>query len=928
MTSPIAADALVCAPETIFDRASFDAFITDALATSDKTHRQSIIVDDLKARYAAGHDAVSEAFLKNPLAARQTVRSYAYLAEELIKAVVDTVATKFYPKVSPTASEHLAVLMVGGSGRREMAPYSDIDLLFLTPYKKTAWVENVVESSLYILWDLKLKVGYAVRSCDECLAQAHSDFTIRTNLLEGRFIYGEEALAEDLETRLWSELFSKTGPEFVAAKLDEREQRHAKNGGTRYMVEPNVKESKGGLRDMQTLYWIAKYLYGTKSVNDLVKKKVFDRREHKVFTKAEAFLWTTRSLLHLKAGRAVEQLTFDLQVEVAQALGYKDKPGRRAAEQFMQVYFTHAISVGELTRIFLTKLETEHVKPRPGFGFHVRKVLGFEKDETATGYLELNGRLGIADEDEFFQDPVNILRLFQEARRTGLLIHPDAMRAITARRDLFTDAVRRDPAAIEVFLDLLLGNSNPERALRRMNELGVLGAFIPEFGKIFAMMQFNMYHSYTVDEHSIQCVSILSQIERGELQEDLPVVSSILEGGGINRRVLYLAVLMHDIGKGRPEDHSIIGAQIVTDVCTRLGLPSEEVETVAWLVRHHLLMSDVAQKRDISDPRTVRDFAREVRTTGNLKLLVALTVCDIRGVGPNTWNNWKAVLLRELYAATREELTEGTTGNVRLARIEQAQAEFAEGLDLSPAQLTQEIERHFAPFWLNGDVPTQLTLSRLSRSVAEDEIRHDFQLDKARGATRVCFAMSDHPGLFARISGALALAGADIKDARTYTTSDGVANSVFWIQDEAGKAYEKARLGRLRKSVGDILDGKRKAGAALAKKDAPKRRVAAVTVPTTINIDNDASEIFTLIEVDTRDRPGLLYDLTRAFKAMNLSISSAIIATYGNQAVDTFYVKDLFGHKIHDKDKRARIAARLREAVLSPDSAEPEAFLE
>ena len=919
--------ALICAAAKIFDQKKVDKEIAAIFAEGGQTDQKAALVAIMSEVWADGHRAVSDAFLASPYSARRAIMSYTYLAERVVACVVEAIQSKMYPLVSPTASERIAVMFVGGSGRREMAPYSDIDLLFLSPYKKTAWTENVIETALYVLWDLNLKVGYSVRSIDDCLAQAREDITIRTNLLEARFLTGDEELADDMESRLWKELFSKTGPEFVEAKLDERALRHRKNGGSRYLVEPNVKEGKGGLRDMQTLYWIAKYLYGTKSVDELVKKKVFLRREHREFDDAEAFLWTTRCMMHLLAGRATEKLTFDLQVEVADKLGFSDEPGRRAVEKFMQQYFTHAKQVGELTRVFLVQLEDQHVKQRPGIGTRVRAALKLRRTKLSSGFVNKNGRLSIEHPKSFFSDKLNILRLFEEALRSGLLLHPEAMRAVTSKLGMIDDEMRNSEEANEIFLRLLLSNSNPERALRRMNELGVLGAFMPEFQNIVSMMQFNMYHSYTVDEHTIQCISILNQIEKLELEEDLPVASSILEAG-VNRRILYLAVLLHDIGKGRPEDHSVIGAEIARQICTRMGLPNEEVEAVVWLVRNHLVMSDYAQKRDITDIRTVRDFAGEVRTKANLNLLTVLTVCDIRGVGPDTWNNWKAVLLRELYALALDELTEGgeALSSARLARIEDAKKQFARRVrGLEGKALEAEINRHYEPFWLGRDIKTQLILSKLSRDVSGTEIAQDIQMDKSRDATRACFAMADHPGLFARFTGALALAGANIKDARTYTTSDGIANSVFWIQDNQGQPYEKARLGRLRKIIDEILNGTKKAGEALANRNITKARARAFTVPTTINIDNEASEIFTIIEVDTRDRPGLLYDLSRTMTAMNLSISSAIIATYGNQAVDTFYVKDLFGLKIHDRSKHKRIEERLREAIALPGDPEKNA---
>ncbi len=900
------------------DEGRLVAAMAEASANADDPDTQKqAIADVLKEELQKATDRVSTRFTDDPSTVVETLKSYTELAEVTVRAIVTTVTLHLHRAPIPTTSENMSVVFVGGSGRSEMAPFSDIDLLFLTPYKKSPWVENVLETVLHILWLLKLKVGYSVRTVGECLRLAKEDITIRTNLLEMRFLMGDAELANELETRLWDEIFTSTGPEFVEAKLDERAQRHKRQGGSRYLVEPNVKEGKGGLRDLQTLFWITKYLHQSKTMSELVQLEVLSADEYRLFHEAEMFLWTVRCQMHLITGRATEKLTFDLQVEVSAALGFTDAGGMRGVERFMQQYFRHAKHVGEITRIILVDLEEKHVKQRPSLSMTLRNALSLVRDTTAAGFKEVNGRLAIADPAVFLADPLNIMRLFKEAMRCGLFLHPKAMRLVASNLYLIDDNLRKSPEAGEIFLALLTDRENPERGLRRMNELGVLGAYMPEFENIVAMMQFNMYHHYTVDEHTIHCVSILNQIEQQELTEDLPVASEILEKG-INRRVLYVALLLHDIGKGRPEPHEEIGAKLAKKICKRLGMDPAETETVVWLVRHHLLMSDVAQKRDISDPRTVRDFAELVRTTTNLKLLTVLTVCDIRGVGPDRWNNWKAVLIRQLYSLTMDHLNEGTeaTSKSRKERTDEAKALFTKrARHLSGDDLADELTRHYAGFWLGTDIRAQLVMSKLSRDVKSGDILSDIQMDKSRDATRACFSMLDHPGIFSRLTGALAIAGANIVDARTYTTRDGVATSVFWLQDIAGKPYEKSRLGRLRKVIAEILGGERVAHQVLEEKYKPKKRERPFVVPTTISIDNEGSEIFTIIEVDTRDRPGLLHDLTRTIASANLTISSAIIATYGNQVVDTFYVKDLFGHKIHTKRKQDAVADKLREAI-------------
>jgi len=877
--------------------------------TAPATERRAAIVAVLASARDKANASHAASFMSAPRDAVDLVHRQSRMTDNIV-ILAHEVASACHPLPVPTEAERLAIVAVGGYGRAEMAPYSDVDLLFVTPWKLTPWAESMIETMLYILWDLKLKVGHSSRTVTDCLRLAREDVTIRTALLEKRFLTGDRAPFEDLSRRLRKELFAKTAAEFIEAKLQERAERHRKQGGQRYVLEPNVKEGKGGLRDLQTLFWIGKYLHPSDSAAGLVGHGLFSSEEFEVFRQAESFLWTVRCHLHYIARRAQDQLTFDLQVEVAARMGYVDSGGRRAVEHFMQDYFRHATRVGELTRVFLTALEARHVRKSPMLhGFFSRRP------RVRKGYRITHGRLDVADPSEFVRDPVNLLRLFEEGLRTGLLIHPDAMRLVTANLNLIDDDIRHHPEAQRIFLDLMLKHGNPERALRRMNELGVLSAFIPEFEPIVAMMQFNVYHHYTVDEHTIQCIMVLDQIERGELVEELPIASAILKGG-INRKVLYVALLLHDIGKGRPEDHSVLGAQITRRVVPRLGLSAEDCETVEWLVRHHLTMSDTAQKRDISDPRTVRDFARIVATRKRLDLLTVLTVCDIRGVGPGTWNNWKAMLLRQLYRETADALDNGLEAVNRSKREDEAKRALREMLaDWSRADLRTETARHYGAYWQGLPTETQAVFARLLRGIGPGEVRIDLHPEEARDATRAAFVLEDHPGIFSRLAGALALVGANVVDARTYTSKDGYATAVFWVQDSDGHPYEVARLPRLRAMIEKTLRGEVVAREALKDRDKVKKREREFRFPTMITFDNEGSDIYTIIEVDTRDRPGLLYDLTRTLAANNIYIASAVIATFGAQVVDTFYVKDMFGLKLHAKAKQTALERKLREAI-------------
>ncbi|WP_299873203.1 [protein-PII] uridylyltransferase [uncultured Sulfitobacter sp.] len=900
---------LIAEPRDLFDTSAIRSALDAACTDPDEGAPRQAAVKALARAQKDARALIAERFAAHPFDARPMTRSYTYLTDNLVQMALYVATTHLHPNPNPTEGERLSVMAVGGYGRGEMAPFSDVDLLFVIPYKATAWSESVIESMLYMLWDLKLKVGHATRTIKECVRLGGEDFTIQTALLEQRHIAGDPELAEQLKTTLRHDLFAGTGRPFIEAKLEERDNRHTRQG-QRYVVEPNVKEGKGGLRDLHSLFWIAKHIYGVERVSDLQKTGVFRVDEYETFRAAEDFLWAVRGHLHLLTRRATEQLTFDMQVQVAEAMQYEDTGGRRAVEIFMQDFFRHATAVGDLTRIFLTNLEAVHLKAEPLLERIFRR-----KPRVKKGYKVVHNRLAIEDEEAFLSNKINILRIFEEALRTGMLIHPNAMRLIKANLHLIDDAMRADPEATRLFHDLLLKHGNPERALRRMNELGVLSAFIPEFEPIVAMMQFNMYHSYTVDEHTIQCIANLARIERGELEEELPVASSIL-AKGVNRKVLYTALLLHDIGKGRPEDHSILGAKMVRKIAPRLGLKQDEVDTAEWLVRYHLLMSDMAQKRDIADPRTVRDFAKAVQTVKRLDLLCVLTVCDIRGVGPDTWNNWKAVLIRALYRQTERALETGLEDLNRANRGAEAKKALREALSDWPRKaLQEETARHYDPYWQGLHVTAHVAFANLLRDIEDEEIRVDLHPDEDRDATRACFVMSDHPGIFARLAGALALVGANVVDARSYTTRDGHVTDAFWIQDADGNAYEADRLPRLRKMIEKILRGEVVTRDALKSRDKVKKREKAFRVPTHITFDNEGSEIYTIIEVDTRDRPGLLYDLARTLADSNVYVANAVIATYGEQVVDTFYVKDMFGLKYYAESKQKTLEKRLRTAI-------------
>ncbi len=583
-------------------RAQLTAAALDAIGDEAEQRRRAL--DILRAALFRGRMIAKER-LENGAGGIETARLISGVTDEVITALYDFTTVHVFRARNPTEGERLALMAVGGYGRGALAPFSDIDLLFLRPYKPTAHTESVIEFMLYALWDLGFKVGHASRTIEECLKLSRQDFTIRTSILEARRLSGDERLADELMRRFRQEVVKGTGAEFVAAKLKERDERHGRAGASRYMVEPNVKEGKGALRDLHTLFWIAQYLHPSEAKDGVVQLDMFERGEVSTFVRAFDFLWAVRCHLHFATGRPEERLSFDLQPEIARRMGYGDRGDAPAVERFMRRYFLIAREVGALTRAFCAKLEAEEAKNRPqALSRFLAPRRPTRKPLDAPGFHQEGGRLSVEGVETFEQDPVNLLRLFRLADKLNLDLHPDAFTAVTRTLRLITPKLRRDPAAIAAFLDVLARGRSTFRTLSLMNDFGVLGRFIPEFGRIVAQMQFNMYHSYTVDEHTLRAVGVIADIAQGGFTAEHPLSVSVLPLIA-DKEALFLAMLLHDTGKGGVGGQEKAGARSARAACERLGLERQRVELVCWLVEHHLVMSDFAQKRDVNDPRTV-----------------------------------------------------------------------------------------------------------------------------------------------------------------------------------------------------------------------------------------------------------------------------------------------------------------------------------
>jgi [protein-PII] uridylyltransferase len=899
--------ALVEQRRAIIDRRALADVLAGLDGDESAMRREATRV--LKEALTAGRAEIARRLEEKPYAGSETAASYSYLMDQILRLVHDFTVGRLYPAINPTDAERLLLMAVGGYGRGEMALHSDVDIAFVTPWKSNRWTEQVIESMLYLLWDLGLKVGPSSRSIAETIAEAAADHTIRTALLEARYLWGDEGVFGEVEKRFRDEVVAGKARQFVTEKLDERNARHHRMGDSRYVVEPNVKEGKGGLRDLHTLFWIGKYAYRVHSVAELVDIGLLSPAELRQFQRAERFLWAVRCHLHLAAGRPEERLTFDYQREIAERMRYAERPGKSRVERFMRHYFLHAKTVGDLTGVFLAHLDEKFASRGRRFGLPALR----RRPRRLEGFVLDRGRLALPSEDFFREEPVRLLHMFALADRYGLEIHPLAMRA-AARDAKLVDDLRSDPAANAHFLDVLTSPRDPETVLRWMNEASVFGRFVPEFGRVVAQMQFDMYHHYTVDEHTIRAIGLLARIERGELKADHPLSTSIITYIA-SRRVLYVAVLMHDIAKGRGGDHSVLGAEVARAVCPRLGLTESETDTVCWLVRWHLLMSATAFKRDLSDPKTIQDFAERVTSLERLRLLLLLTVVDIRAVGPGVWNGWKRQLLQELFESAEEVLRLGHKQRGRKERIEATQEQLRAILAWEESRFGRLTWRLPGSYWLAEPVEVIEGNARLmdacdrapltTRPVATS-------VQEERGATLVSAYATDQPGLFYRLTGAISLAGGNIIDARIHTTNDGMAIDNFLVQDGAGKPFaDRHQLKRLEEAVLRAVEGQEPPMERLEARALPLTRAEAFPIQPAVFIDNNASSRYTVVEVNARDRAALLSGLARALYDSRVAVHSAHIATYGERAVDVFYLTDLSGAKIEAPPRLRALHARI-----------------
>jgi len=932
-------DAAVTRGAVAFDEAALVADITAFAQSQTGNDFRNVALVRLKAALAEMREQLKKELEESHDGARY-VGAHALSMDRLIGIIATHVAKPLFDdngvgaiqpdkdsgKDTGKTSGRFSVMAIGGYGRGEMAPYSDVDLLFLQDKASDVISQAKIEIILYLLWDLGLKIGHATRSIRQNITASKDDLTIMTSLLETRFICGDERLATQLEAALNAAIERRNPVDFVHDKLAERDLRHRQHGATRYVVEPHVKEGKGGLRDLHTLFWIAKFAYRSADIMAIFEKGIIRISEARSFAASQRFLWTVRCFLHLRSGRGDDMLAFDAQIDIAPQMGFVSRGGMRDVERFMKRYHLAARHVGNLTRIFCAAIEDE---------FDTKSALSLSRliqdgvarfSMTITPFVLKNGRLHLPADMMFHQEPLRLIQIFWLAQKYSLDIHPDSFKRLTRGTNRLAHHDLWRPEFHSIFLDILGHNNSPERVLRLMNESGFLSKYMPDFGRIVGMMQFDMYHSYTVDEHTIKAVGILHAIEQGAVKDEAPLACELFPKIS-SRRALYVAILLHDIAKGRGGDHSILGADVAEGLCPEMGLSDEETETVIWLIKHHLLMSKIAFRYDLNDPKTIVDFIADVQSPERLKLLLILTVADIRAVGPDIWNGWKASLMRDLYR--RAEALMGGAAPAEVAHIASAEALYAvseklrEQKSWDETRIASYAAQFYPSYWTAFSTKQLVKQAELvdSFSFEDEPLAISFEVDEKNNTTIMIVIAQDHPGLFSRIAGAVALSQLTIVNARINTRKDGAILDSFRLQDDDRQAVTDPKLlERLKLRISEALRGEMNLHIALEKKwKSQPARLRALSVPPRVIVTNKRSKTHTVIEVNGRDRPGLLYQVTYHIAQMGLQINSASVSTYGEKAVDVFYVRDIFGLQVRTDDVAEKIKAKLMVVLAGND---------
>ena len=810
----------------------------------------------------------------------------------------------------------LVLLALGSYGRKELSPHSDVDLLFLVPEKISEWTRVFTEKLLYLLWDTGLDVGYSTRTAYDCFTLSMENYDVLTSILDARFLHGDAVFFSGFQREFSRKVLEKAGGEFVRAKLRIMEERLEKHGGTVYVLEPNIKEGMGGLRDIHTALWVAKVLFRTDSLEELslsTDLDILDPEDYQSLSQSLNFLLRIRCDLHFASSTARDLLTMERQPVIAERFGVREKGDIPRVEMFMQEYYRHTGRVHHITMGIIRK-SVDRKRRTP------RILLRLKERDLGNGFLARDGNIYTREDTaEFFRkEPAGLMKVFRQYQKSNLELSPELTLGIRRSLGLVDDRYREDPAPRKIFFSILNDDRRLYDTLLLMNELTFLGTYIPEFATIHCKMQHDYYHTYTVDEHSIRAIKEIVDLH-GAQNHVSGLYQKVLEEMKDERILLLTTLLLHDVGKGKGSNHSETGAVMAIKVGKRLGLPDEQVETMEFLIRNHLLLSHVAQRRDLHEEGTILETARTVGNVERLKLIYLITMADLKAVGPGVWNEWKDSLITELFLETHRVLEQGEVSREEmLEKIYFSRAFVEERLapehGLSPvrAQLDALSERAYMIY--SPGVLTHLVGMHLK--MGENPIGLSWRQARNGGYTNLFVVTRDFPGLFSRIAGVLAANNINILGARILTRTDGVVFDVLHVTDSVFQpVHDRVKYRIVNRELEKVITGEmdvedlfksRKLSLPLARRE--KRRAKA---PTRVEIDTEASADHTVIDVYTADRIGLLYRITSTLASMGLSIQTAKVSTKVDQAVDVFYVKDLNGDKVTEPELLEKVRENL-----------------
>ena len=837
--------------------------------------------------------------------------------------LVDTVVTHLHrrahlacPDRARAETEGVALLALGGYGRRELNPGSDVDVMFLFPRRVDAYLQTILDHVLYTLWDLGLPVGHSTRSLADCLAVAATDLCSLTAMLEGRFLGGHQAICHRLHERLGKLMSGRRAARFVAEKQAEWERRYRTHGGSLYLQEPNIKESCGGLRDLHTALWMARARHRAGDLDALRRAGLLSRAEWEECRAALDFLLRLRTELHLQGGGKHDVLALSLQEPTACGLGYAAQGERHAVETLMHTYYLHARSL----HLIAERISERCAETRSQMEVVMKKLAA---RDIGDGFTEVRRQIHVRGNapEVFREDPVRLIKLFWTAQQTGYELSPEAKELVRGHLHLIDDEVRRSGRALASFLAILREPAGVVRALRSMHELGVLPAYIPEFGRITCQVQYDYYHKYTVDEHTFIALEGLEALQGGGdgRHDEFRAIARELK----KPEVFRLAVLFHDIGKGEGSGHVERGTALAGEILGRMGLPAEDVETVRFLVAHHLTMAHIAERRDLDDEPMIIEFAQRAKAVDLLKMLYLLTYLDIHAVGPDVWTEWKGSLLWELFLRTHAILTRGVPeSEEELRKAAALRAQLV--TELGPEFGAPAVERHLdlmPPRYLlttsKAKVATHLRL--VAEVEGGREVSSRWAAYALAGYAELAACSPGRPGRFAQIVGCLTANGANILSAQVYTRRDGLVIRNFQVSAGPGAplaeqdAWERVRedleaVVRGAVQVRDLIRSRRRD---VLVRPAPQGRV----MPTRVEFDNFVSETHTVIDVRTLDRPGLLYIISSTLSELGLDLSLAKIATEVDQVIDVFYITEADGRKVQDEARMAEVRDALERAI-------------